>query len=398
MPSLPLSHVTVIDMGQLYAAPYATLLMALNGARVIKVESPAGEALRQRMKVKNTGAEVPFYLLSSDKESVTLNIKHPQGQDLLRRLVATADVFVENFRPGMLETYGLGAAELRGLNPALIYASCSGYGKTGAYRDMLAMDLTVQAMSGVMATTGFPDSPPVKAGPAIADMFGGIHLYGGVMAALYRRERTGEGATIDVALMESVIPSFLSNLGLMLGTPNPPPERTGNRHGGLSVVPYNVYPTLDGHISILSQNDTHWVLLSAALGSPELGTHPDFATANARVVNIDVVDKILGEWTIQRTTEDAFDTLRGLGVPCAPVRTLRQVIDDPHLRERELVYDRDVPGSGRLPLLQSPIRYEGEERAAPGDSPSLGEHSAVYGGLLGLSSSEISGLRDQGVI
>lgn len=395
----PFEGLVVIDMGQLYAAPYATLLLALGGATVVKVEPPGGEALRRRSSVKNVGAEVPFYLLSSGKLGVAVNLKDPRGLDLLWRLVSKADVFVENFRPGVLDKYGLGAAAMRARHPRLIYASCSGYGKTGAYRDMLAMDLTIQAMSGVMSTTGFPENPPVKAGPAVADFFGGIHLFSAITSALYRREHTGEGATIDVALMECLVPSFLSNLGLLLGTSEPPPERTGNRHGGLSVTPYNVYPTSNGHIAILAQNDAQFACLAATIERPELATDPAYATANARVPSNDMLDKIIAEWTRTRSTTEAFDTLRAGGVPCAPVRGLRDVIDDPHLRERELVFDTDVPGVGNLPLMQSPIRFEGEPRSAPGATPGLGEHSRlVLSKLLGMTSEEIDQLAEAEVI
>jgi len=248
----PLVGVTVLDFGQIYAAPYATLLLALNGATVIKVEPLHGEPLRKRNAVKETGADLPFYILNSNKRGVTLNLKDPRGLQLAWRLTALADVVVENFRPGMMESYGLGAAAMRERHPQLIYASCSGYGKTGAYRDLPAMDLTIQAMCGVMTSTGYPENAPVKAGPAIADFLGGIHLYGAITTALYRRAVTGEGSTVDVAMLEAVYPSLMSNLGLYLGARTPPPDRTGNRHGGLAVAPYNVFPTLDGHIAIIT--------------------------------------------------------------------------------------------------------------------------------------------------
>jgi formyl-CoA transferase len=198
--------------------------------------------------------------------------------------------------------------------------------------------------------------------------------------------------------MEALVPSFLSNLGMLLGSA-PPPERTGNRHGGLSVSPYNVYPTKDGHIAVLAQSDQQFVKLAAVLGSPHLALDDDFATANSRVLHNDALDVRISDWTSLRTTQDAFETLRAGGVPAAPVRTLLEVINDPHLREREIIFDTEVAGVGTLPLMQSPLQFEGEDRPAPGDAPGLGQHNArIYSGLLGLSDSEITDLQANGVI
>jgi CoA:oxalate CoA-transferase len=395
----PLAGVTVLDLGQIYAAPYATLLLALGGARVIKVEPLHGEPLRKRNAVKDTGADLPFYMLNSGKQGITLNLKDPRGQELAWRLSGLADVVVENFKPGMMERYGLGAAALRERYPRLIYASCSGYGKTGAYRDLPAMDLTIQAMSGVMASTGFPENPPVKAGAAMADFFGGIHLYGAIMTALYRRAMTGEGATVDVAMLEAVYPSLMSNVALYLGARTPPPERTGNRHGGLACAPYNVYPTRDGHIAVITVSEQHWQAITVLIGRPELAADDAFATMNARVAHIDKVDAIMSDWTTAATTDEVFSALRAAGVPCAPVRSLGDVVTDPHLRERGMLFDRDVTGMGVLPLLHSPLRFEGESRSAPGDTPGLGEaNDEIYASLLGLSAAEIDALRADGVI
>jgi CoA:oxalate CoA-transferase len=395
----PLAGVTVLDLGQIYAAPYATLLLALAGARVIKVEPLHGEPLRKRNAVKDTGADLPFYMLNSGKQGITLNLKDPRGQELAWRLVGLADVVVENFRPGMMERYGLGAAALREHYPRLIYASCSGYGKTGAYRDLPAMDLTIQAMSGVMASTGFVENPPVKAGAAMADFFGGIHLYGAIMTALYRRAMTGEGATVDVAMLEAVYPSLMSNVALYLGARTPPPERTGNRHGGLACAPYNVYPTQDGHIAVITVSEQHWRSITVLVGRPELASDDNFATMNARVAHIDKVDAIVSDWTSSASTDHVFAALRAAGVPCAPVRSLGDVVTDPHLRERGMLFDREVPGIGVLPLPHSPLRFEGESRSAPGDTPELGEaNDEIYASLLGLSAAEIDALRAERVI
>ncbi|KAB2856314.1 MAG: CoA transferase, partial [Bauldia sp.] len=207
---LPLSGVTVIDLGQIYNGPYATFLMAQAGARVIKVEPLNGENMRRRGAVG--GAMVPFAMLNSNKEFITLNIKSARGKALLETLVEKADVLLENFAPGVMDRLGLGPDHLMALNPRLIYAAGSGFGWSGPYRDYPAMDLTVQAMSGIMSTTGYPDRPPVKAGPAVADFSGGVHLYGAVVTALFERERTGLGRFVEVSMFAAVYASNSSAL------------------------------------------------------------------------------------------------------------------------------------------------------------------------------------------
>ena len=237
----PLEGVVVIDLSHIYNGPYATFLMAMAGATVIKVEPPDGEHLRLRANLG--GASMPFANLNSNKRTVTLNLKTERGRALMHEMVAKADVFVENFAPGVTDRLGLGAAALQALNPRLVYASSTGFGRSGPFRDYPAMDLTIQAMSGVMAITGFPDKPPVKAGPALCDFFGGTHLFGGIMMALYEREKTGVGRVVEVSMQEAVYASLSSNLGMYFGRGGRNPPRTGNRHGGLAEAPYNVYPT-----------------------------------------------------------------------------------------------------------------------------------------------------------
>jgi CoA:oxalate CoA-transferase len=207
----PLQGVTVLDLGQIYNGPYATFLMAMAGARVIKIEPREGESLRQRTLIG--GAALPFAMLNSNKEAITLNLKTARGRALLIEMAKRADVVLENFVPGKLDKLGVGYEALRKHNPRIIYASGSGYGRTGPYREYPAMDITIQAMAGIMSVTGFPDDPPTKAGPAMCDFSGGIHLYGAVTTALYERERTGEGQLVEVAMFEAVYASLASSLG-----------------------------------------------------------------------------------------------------------------------------------------------------------------------------------------
>ena len=267
LPNMPLAGVTVIDLGQVYQGPYATLLMAKAGADVIKVEPLNGDSTRRR-GAPDEGAALPFGMLNANKRSVTLNLKAPRGRELLIELARRGDVLLENFAPGVMDRLGVGWEVLHRANPRLIYASGSGYGLSGPNRDSLAMDLTVQAMSGVMSITGFPDRPPIKAGPALCDFFAGIHLYGGVLTALYEREKTGRGRVVEVSMQESVYASLGSNLGMYHGLGNKNPPRTGNRHGGLAEAPYNVYPTADGYVAIICNNNRHSDALFDAMERP----------------------------------------------------------------------------------------------------------------------------------
>jgi len=260
----PLAGITVIDLSHVYNGPYATLLMAMAGATVIKVEPFQGEHLRSRGDMG--GAALPFAMLNSTKLPVTLNLKSEEGRELLREMAARADILVENFAPGVMDRLGIGAADLHEVNPRLIYGSSSGYGTDGPYRDYPAMDLVMQAMCGVINSTGYPDQPPVKSGAAICDFMAGIHLYGAIMTALYERERTGIGRTVEVSMQDATYASLASNLGMLHARGADAPARTGNRHGGLGISPYNVYPTTDGYVVLNAPGDHHFRAILEVMG------------------------------------------------------------------------------------------------------------------------------------
>jgi CoA:oxalate CoA-transferase len=396
MDPAPFADVTVVDLGQIYNAPYATLLMALAGANVIKVEPLTGENLRGRGKVAGAGA--PFAMLNSNKKAVTLNLKHPEGVALLERMVVKADVLVENFRPGVTDKLGIGAAHLRTLNPQLIYASGSGYGSTGPYRDLLAMDLTIQAMSGAMAVTGYADRPPVKAGPAISDFLGGIHLYGAVATALYQREKTGRGTSVEAAMLDSVYPTLMSSLGLFFGSTGDVPTRTGNRHSGLAESPYNVYEASDGYVALICVSDAHWRALAGVMGRPELADDPHYETRVSRVARMDEVDAMVTDWTRENSKERIAELLRVAGVPSAPVREVAEVVADPHLRQRGMLRELDHPDFGPLVVPHTPL-HVGDYNADLVPSPSLGQdNEAIYRDWLGVDDESLQDLRERGVI
>jgi CoA:oxalate CoA-transferase len=393
----PLAGITVVDLSQIYNGPYATFLMAQAGADVIKVEPKGGEHLRRRGVVG--GAALPFAMLNGNKRSVSLDLKNPQGRDLLIEMVKRADVLVENFAPGVMERLGLGVVAMHKINPRLVYAQSSGYGQEGLYRDYPAMDLTVQAMSGVMGITGFADREPVKAGPALCDFFAGVHLYGGIVTALLDRERTGCGRTVEVAMLDAVYASLSSTLGMCFGLGWKEAERTGNRHGGLAESPYNVYPASDGYIAIICVGEQHWKNLLDAMNRADLNTDPRFGNLKMRVEQMDVIDDLVGTFTRQYNKQDLFALLMKHRVPCAPVRTLMEVVNDPHLHQRGMLQWIDHPELGRIVVQSSPMRYDGTPQLPHEPSQKLGaSNDSVLSGWLGLSKDAVDRLARDGVI
>ena len=393
----PLQGVTVVDLGQIYNGPYCTFLMAMAGARIIKIEAKGGENLRRRGVVG--GAALPFAMLNSNKTFATLNLKTARGCELLQAMVAKGDVLVENFAPGAMERLGVGYDVLRKINPRLVYGSGSGYGRSGPNMSYPAMDLTVQAMAGVMNVTGYPDRPPVKAGPALADFFGGVHLYGAIVTALYEREKTGVGRLVEVSMQEAVYASLASNLGLHYSQGNSVPPRTGNRHGGLAEAPYNVYPTQDGHIAIICVNETHWQSLLKAMQREDLAADPRYLDLKLRVEHMDEIDELVSGFTSKHEKQALFDLLMRHRVPCAPVRNLDEVVNDAHMHQRRALEWVQHPMYGRVCLPNSPLRFDGVEPMALKPSGELGrDNREVYGDWLGLSEAELARLVREEVI
>ena len=393
----PLAGVTVIDLGQIYNGPYCTFMMAMAGATIIKIEAKGGEHLRRRGVVG--GAALPFAMLNSNKTFATLNLKTERGCELLRAMVRRGDILVENFAPGAMERLGLGYDKLREINPRLIYGAGSGYGRSGPNKDYPAMDLTVQAMAGIMSVTGFPDKPPVKAGPALCDFFGGVHLYGAIMTALYEREKTGVGRLVEVSMQEAVYASLSSNLGLHYGSGNAVPSRTGNRHGGLAEAPYNVYPTNDGYIAIICVGESHWKSLLAVMQREDLLTDPRYADLKGRVAHMDEIDELVSGFTAGFAKQALFDLLMRNRVPCSPVRDLDEVVNDEHMHARRALEWVEHPMYGRVCLPNSPLRFDGVEPMAIKPSGELGcDNRAVYGDWLGLSEAELAQLVEDEVI
>jgi CoA:oxalate CoA-transferase len=395
--NMPLSDVTVLDFGQIFQGPYASFLMAKAGAFVIKIEPPRGEPGRRRAE-PGKSATLPFAMLNQNKQAITLNLKHERGRELLFRMARRADVLLENFSPGTMDDLGVGWSQLHAINPRLIYASGTGFGISGPDRDNLAMDMTIQAASGIMSVTGFPDGPPVKAGPTLVDFMGGIHLYAGILTALYDRDRSGVGRLVEVAMQEAVYPTLAASYDYYYRTGQIPP-RTGNRQSGLNSAPYNVFPAADGHVAIHIVTEAHWQNLLKAMELEELTDDPRFATNAARVANIDETDALVAAWTRTLGKMEVFARTKAYRIPCAPVRNAPEVMNDPHMHERRMLERIDHPELGPIVVPSTPLRLHGTAKVETRPSPTIGQHNAeIYRGWLGLSPEEVEGLKGNGVI
>jgi CoA:oxalate CoA-transferase len=389
---LPLTGVRVLDLGQVFQGPYAGFLMAMAGADVIKVEPPHGDMSRRRAR----DGDYPFRALNGSKRGIVLDLKTDRGRLLLIELVRTADVLIENFAPGVMKRLGLGADLLLLANPRLIYASGSGFGTTGPYANKRALDLTIQAMSGLMSTTGAKGGPPLRAGLPVADFMSGAHLYGAIVTALFERERTGQGRVIEVSMLEAMFAPLVPSAGHFYASQEPP-RRCGNRHVADSYVPFDTFETKDGWVAIVCGTDEHWLKLCEAMARPDLAADASLGTLKGRIERIDYVTEAIARWARTRTREDASATCEQHHVPAAPLREVAEVLEDPHLHARGFLTHMKTE-AGRVSLPNSPMLYQGSSRRALSPPPSLGQDTAeVLRALIGLSAAEVADLRRLGV-
>ncbi len=390
----PLEGVTVLDMSQAVTGPYAAWLLGAMGARVIKLEGPAGD--QSRLSTRGAGGMSPlFALYNGGKESMTLNLKSEKGRAIFKDLVRKIDVIIENLVPGTMEDWGLGYDELAAINHGLVYASVSGFGRESKYSRAPGLDMVMQAMGGVMSATGLPDSPPMLTGVLFIDTLVSPHVVSGVLGALYQRERTGDGQRIDIAMRDVVacIPFNLYNIYYNTGRV---PERAGNLLVGYS--PGNLYETHDGYVYIASNLDKQAYGVFTVIGREELCTQKGFVTRSERWANHEEVDRIVGEWTRTRAKRDVFEQMIAADVPCGVVMDIEEVLNDEDLNARGVFAEIDQPGLGKLKLPRSPIVF-GAQPAALHPSPLLGEDNArLYQELLGYDEAQLAALADEGVV
>ncbi|KAJ7366608.1 CAIB BAIF family enzyme [Mycena albidolilacea] len=406
----PLRGIRILDLTRVLAGPTATMLLADLGADVVKVEEiTRGDDTRTWSppsapivaSAPSASAHLPpesayFLAVNRNKRSMTVNFKEPEGLDVLRKLVARADVLVENFISGKLASMGLGWEECHKINPRLIYASITGYGQTGPYRTAAGYDVIVEAEAGLMHITGEPDRPPSKVGVAATDIATGLYAHGAIMAALLSRQQTGEGVWIDCNLFETQI-AGLANIAsnyLIAGTEA---ARHGTAHP--SVVPYQVFPCRNGFIMIGAGNNKQFAILcDKVLGDPVLALDPRFVTNEARVTNRAELVRIIEDALMQQDREHWLARLTGLGVPFGPINNIQQTFAHPQAVARGVTVEVEHPRAGKIKLVAPAVSYNGEKMKVRRPPPWLSEHTDEVLEELGYSSERIAELRGKGVV
>jgi formyl-CoA transferase len=397
--SQALKGIRVIDMTHNQAGPACAQILGFLGADVIKLEEPkGGDVARVNRRDRPDSDSLFFLILNANKRSLTLNLKTEEGKDLFRRVIAESDVLLENFGPGALDRLGLGYDALSKLNPRLIYATIKGFGTYGPYADFKSFEPIAQAMGGAMCVTGYPDSPPTFNFPAIGDSGTGMHMAIGILAALQQRHTTGKGQHVEVSMQDAVVNLIRVSLRdhQRIGKPLP---RSGNQLG--ETVPGTTYPCAPGgpndYVYIFAQPQM-WKPLVTAMGRPELADDPLFATPAARWENRDAFAQIMSAWTMQRTKFDVMKVLGDAGVPCGACQDTGEVLEDPHLRAREMIVDVDYPTRGTYKTVGCPIKLS-DSPAEIARPPLLGEHTGeLLHELLGIGPEDVARMKQAGVV
>ena len=402
-----LSHIRVLDLSRILAGPWAGQILADLGADVIKVERPGpGDDTRgwgppwiKNDQGQDTSVAAYYLCANRNKRSITVDITQPEGQDIVRRLAAQSDVVLENFKLGGLKQYGLDYDSLKAVNPRLVYCSITGFGQDGPYAPRAGYDFLIQGLGGLMSITGRPDGEPgagpMKVGVALTDILTGLYATNAVLAALAWREQSGEGQYIDMALLDVQV-ACLANQAMNYLATGSNPRRMGNAHP--SIVPYQDFPTADGHMILAIGNDGQFARFCEVAGRPELAADVRFATNRARVENRAELIPLLNEITATRTTTEWIAQLEARAVPCGPINGLAEVFADPQVQARGLAVKMPHPEAGEVPLVASPIRLSKtpvEYRRAP---PLVGEHTDEILADLGVDAAGIAGLRERGVV
>jgi formyl-CoA transferase len=392
-----LAGVRVIEMGQLLAGPVCGQLLGDFGAEVIKVEPPGqGDPMRDWGREKPHGKSLWWPILARNKKSVTLNLRSDRGQALARQLARTADVLIENFRPGTLERWGLGPDRLWAANPGLIITRVTGYGQSGPYASRAGFGSIGEAMGGIRYVTGDPAMPPSRTGISLGDELAGTFAALGTLVALHARQRSGKGQIVDTALYEAVL-AMMESLLPEWAVAGYQRERTGSVLP--NVAPSNAYPTLDGPILIAANQDSVFRRLAAAIGRPDLADDPRYATHGARGANAAGLDALIGAWTAGQPAADALALLHDSGIPAGLIYRAADMLTDPHFRARQAIVRMAHPEFGEIPMQNVVPRLSGTPGAIRSLGPELGQHNAeIYTGLLGLTGEQTTELAAAGVI
>lgn len=406
----PLEGIVVLDLTRFLAGPYCTLLLGGLGAEVIKIEPPDGDPYRNRAPFagpkgvslkRQTDADMGMTIIhrARNKKSITLNLRAPKGIELFKELMQKADVIVENYLPGTMNKMGLDDAVLRQWKPSIILCSISGFGQTGPLSNLRAYDPVIQAASGITSITGYPDRPPVRAGAAISDTVTPLMATIGILAALRRRDQTGEGEWLDISMQDAsmfLLPEIVEFVAVGLS-----PQRTGNRHPVIS-GPFNLYSARDGYVCLCAVTGRDWQNLTAAIGRPDLTDDTRFIDPDNEGRWQDELDRIIEEWSMRHTVTEAVDILQAHRVAAGPVVNLPELLGQAHVAERKMVVDLAHPRHGPIPGakgLGMPIRFTRNPIEFDQPAPEMSAHNReIYGELLGLGTESIDLLRSAGVI
>ena len=393
----PLSGIRVLELGQLIAAPFATKLLAEFGAEVIKVEAPdGGDPLRTWRKMHGD-TSLWWYLQSRNKKSIAVNLKTPEGLDIVKRLATSADVVVENFRPGGLEKLGLGWDVLSALNPSLTMVRISGYGQTGPYRDRPGFGAIGEAMGGLRYTTGSPDSPPARVGVSIGDTLASLHgVIGALMSILNVKVNGGAGQVVDVSLVESVF-NVMESLVPEYDLLGEIRTRTGGALPG--ITPSNTYPTQDGgYVVIAGNSDPIFRRLMQAIGRPDLAEDTRMRSNEGRSQHAAMLDGVIGDWSKARSVADALAALDAADVPAGRIYSVADIVADPHYQARDMILQAELPGGTQVKMPGIVPKLSGTPGAVRWPGPALGAHTDAVLADLGLDAVAIQTLRDAGAV
>lgn len=397
--SLPLSGITVLDLTHVLAGPFCTQIMGDLGAEVIKIERPGVGDQTRRMPPHFIGKKKQsayFLAINRNKKSLTLDLKSPEGKKIFYELTKKADVVINNFTPGTMEKLGLGYETLKKINPGIVWASITGYGLTGPYRDRPTYDIIVQAVGGLMSYTGEPDGPPVRSGIPFGDLGAAGHAIIGILAALLSRSKTGEGRKVDVGMLDVQISlhTYRAKYYLVAGE-IPRPVGTGH----VSSVPLRAYRTKDSYIVIEAFMDHFWRNLCRAIGMESLADDPRFNSRSKRLENREEVDRILEEAFLKKTTNEWIEIFDEIEVPSGPINTLDKALADPQVLSRNMIIEIDSPHTGKLKDVGNPIKISGVDEEIFNPPPLLGEHTEmILKNMLGYSTKKIAELKEKDII
>ncbi len=390
-----LEGIRVLDVSRVLTGPYCSLMLADQGADVVKIELPGkGDDTRAWGPPFQGGESAYFLSINRNKKSVTVNLKAPEGRKIVLDLAARSDVFLENFAPGVADRLGLGYEAVRAVNPRIVYCSISGFGQAGPYRDHPAYDIILQGMGGLQGITGEPDRPPVRIGVAVADIAGGMFAAFAIAAALVRRARTGEGERLDLSLLDSQL-AWLTYMAANYFATGHDPERAGSRHP--TIVPYQAFATADGYLNVAVGNDDIFRRFCDAIGRPELARDPRFATNPRRVENRGELEPLLDAVFAAETNAEWMRLLTEHGVPAGPIYRISEIARDPQVGARGMLLRIDHPKAGPIRAFGLPFKSL-HDRASHAPPPLLGQHTDEVLGSLGYTADQVAVLRRLGVV